>query len=251
MSTGDQLKFTEANGERCGYVDDAGNARERYALFVDGFGRSARSELDRLWPLKVGNKVEFNILDTTPVQPTDRYAQKHYHESFEVVRQQRVTVPAGTFDTFVVQWAEKEIGQHHDTSVAEGSLWYAPQVGYFVKSAVNIVNAIAADPYGGTQYASMTYEAAEVTAPDGSTPPDADTKPATASGPPPAPTAAPAVAKPATASGSPPAPAATPAASDAHASAADRLRALQQLLDQKLITPEEYQTRRKTILDSL
>jgi hypothetical protein len=31
----------------------------------------------------------------------------------------------------------------------------------------------------------------------------------------------------------------------------DRLRALKQLLDEKLITPDEYETRRKAILNSL
>ena len=221
-TTGEQLRFMETNGVRCSYVDGNGDTRELYALFVDGFGQAAKSNLDPLWPLRVGNRVEYDIVDTTPVQPTDRFAQRHYHETFEVLRQERITVPAGTFDTFVVQREEKEIGRHHDSNVAKVTLWYAPQVGCVVKSGAQVINANATDPYVVAQYEKMNYEAAEIALPDGNT-----------------------LATPA-----PLAPAA-PRLSGKAALTADRLITLKRLLDEKFITRQEYDQRRKAILDGL
>jgi hypothetical protein len=238
-STGRMFQFTEAKGSRCAYTDEGGNTRERYALFVDGFGQLARKEMDRLWPLSVGGRTDFDVVDMTPVQPTDRFSQRHFHESFVVTRQERVTLPAGRFDSFVVEWTETEIGRHHDKTEAVVTMWYAPQVGYVVKSSVRLVNANAADPYATTQYARMTYEATEVVMPNGQSLPVATGEP-TVKAPgseAPAPRTPPALA----------APAATPAP----ASPATRLKTLRRLLDQKLITPQEYETRRKAILDSL
>jgi hypothetical protein len=244
-STGDQLRFMEAKGERCSYTDNTGDTRERYALFVDGFGAAAKSDLDRLWPLQVGNNVEYDVIDATPVQSKDPFLQKHYHESFEVLRQERVTVPAGTFDTFVVEWSEAEIGRNFAKTAAKVTLWYAPQIGYFVKSSADIVSVNTSDPFATTQYAKMTYQVAEVVMPDG-TPIREDAKPAAAVTSAPSPPTAHAPTKAASSSS-----ASTPAASGTTASPADRLIALKRLLDEKVITRQEYDERRKVILDGL
>ncbi len=224
-STGEQFRFIDANGERCRYVDKNGDTRELYALLVDGFGQAAKTDLDRLWPLRVGNRVEYDIVDTTPVQPTDRFSQRHYHETFEVLRQERIAVPAGSFDAFVLQRQEKEIGRHHDTSVATVTMWYAPQVGSIVKSSVDIANMHADDPFAAAEYANMSYQAAEIVMPDGKI----------------------LTSQPAAVPGA--APVGTPSRSPA--SPADRLITLKRLLNEKLITKQEYEELRKAIIDGL
>ncbi|HKX07444.1 MAG TPA: hypothetical protein VJN67_04590 [Stellaceae bacterium] len=152
------FKFTNGTGFTCAYVDQDGTARERYAIFADGYSRLAKRDLDGLWPLRVGNRVEFRNADTnTP----NFLSRRDYDESFTVVRQEPVTVPAGTFDTFVIEWHETGFSQIY-RSDAIITLWYAPRSGYFVKSTVKVVDADARDPVAQTQYSGMDYEATEV-----------------------------------------------------------------------------------------
>jgi len=169
-STGRQYKFTQANGTRCGYVDENGMLHERYALFADASGRMARSEMEGLWPLRVGSKVEFDISEVATGQNpyTGKSAPRTYHERLEIVQQQSVTVAAGKFDAFVVEWREKQFSAA-GSGEAVITLWYAPQPGYFVKSSVQIINGNSPDdPYFEAQYSGMNYEATTVTMPEGS-----------------------------------------------------------------------------------
>jgi len=156
------FKFTTGEGFTCGYVDQGGTARARYAIFADGYGRLARHELDSLWPLRVGNRVQFHNIDAnTP----NFLSKRDYEESVAVVRQEPVTVPAGRFDTFVIEWRETGFSQIY-RSDAIITLWYAPRTGYVVKSAVKIVEQDPRDPLGASQYAGLDYEATEVVEPN-------------------------------------------------------------------------------------
>ena len=167
-STGQQYTFTQVNGMRCGYTDQNGVARERYAMFADGLGKSARQEMDAIWPLRIGNRIEFDVIDIQAGQDrysSDRMPTKSYQESFEIVRQESVTVPAGTFDTFVVEWREKQVPTGGGEALI--TFWYAPQVGYFVRSSVQIITDNALDPFFKAKYSGMDYEATTVTLPRG------------------------------------------------------------------------------------
>ena len=156
------LKFTTGEGFTCGYIDQGGTPRARYAIFADGYGRLARHELDGLWPLRVGNRVEFRNIDAN----TPNFLNKRdYEESFAVVRQEPVTVPAGRFDTFVIEWHETGFAQIYRSDVII-TFWYAPRTGYVVKSAVKIVDQDPRDPLGASQYAGLDYEATEVVQPN-------------------------------------------------------------------------------------
>jgi hypothetical protein len=228
-STGSQLRFGEANGLRCAYTDENGAKREQNALFSDAVGRLSTRELERLWPMKVGTIVTFNLMDNTPKGANDRLTQRSYEETFIVTRQERVTVPAGAFDTFVIEWREKGVSVTNKTE-ALITLWYAPRLGYVVKSTAQPVDADARDPYAMSIYEGMKYEATEIAMPNGETLPVAAGGTEKSGG---TPAASPATATPAS------------------ASPADRLKALNDLRDQKLITPEEYETRRKAILGEL
>jgi uncharacterized protein DUF3108 len=225
-SSGGQLTFAEANGLRCDYTDETGQKRERYALFADGYGPLARKEIDALWPLKVGKTVSFQVRETISVNYGGSAPDRQ--EDFVVNRQERVTVPAGTFDTFVIDWTEQETGPNPTGALV--TLWYAPGVGYVVKSSVHMLNNNEVKPYAEARYAGLTYDATEIAMPNGAPVPVATVQPV--------------VPKP-VAVNSP------TAASPAAGTPEERLRALQQLLDQKLITRQEYDTRRKAILDGL
>jgi hypothetical protein len=156
------LNFTSGDGFTCGYVDQGGTPRARYAIFADGYGRLAKRELDGLWPLKVGNRVEFRNIDAGTANALSR---RDYDESFAVVRQEAVTVPAGRFDTFVIEWRETGFSPIYRSN-AIVTLWYAPLTGYVVKSAVKIVDLDPRDPLGASQYAGLDYEATEVALPN-------------------------------------------------------------------------------------
>jgi len=165
-SAGQQYTFTQANGIRCGYTDENGAARERYALFADGLAKSARSDLDALWPLRIGKRIEFDVIDVSAGQDPygdSRALAKNYRESFEIVQQQSVTVPAGTFDTFVVEWREKQMSVGGGEALI--TLWYAPRTGYFVKSSVQIIRENALDPFFSAKYGGMNFEATTVAVP--------------------------------------------------------------------------------------
>jgi hypothetical protein len=129
-SGGRLFRFTDENGLRCGYTDETGDRHERYALVADAISRINKKDLDGLWPLKVGKTVEFSVFDATPRATADRPVVRNYQETFTVARQQRITVAAGTFDTFVVEWREKGSTPTNRTE-ALATLWYAPQVGYW------------------------------------------------------------------------------------------------------------------------
>ena len=163
------LKFVDGTGFRCNYLDESGASHQRYAVFVDGLGQFARKDLDGLWPVKVGNKVSFEIIEASPTatsaaKPNDPSGKEIYTEGFSVVGRESIKVPAGTFDTFVVEWREKAARSGTEAVIV---LWYAPKTGYVVKSAVRIVTASAVDPYATSRYSAMSYEVMEVTAPKG------------------------------------------------------------------------------------
>ena len=231
-STGGQLTFTDANGFRCGFTDETGQKHERYAVFVDGYGRLARKEVEGLWPLKVGNTVSFHVSDNGPVQVSDKYFARDLQETFSVGRQERITVPAGTFDTFVIDWTEQETGANPTGALT--TLWYSPSVGYVVKSSVHMLSTNDVSSASATRYVGMTYDTTEIAMPNGAPVPVATTQPVA-----PKPVSA---SNPATAN---------PVTAPASATPEERLQALKQLLDQKLITQDEYETRRKAILNSL
>jgi hypothetical protein len=98
-----------------------------------------------------------------------------------------------------------------------------------VKSSVQVLDADPNDPYATSAYDGPKNEATEIAMPNGQRLPTAMSEPALQT---------------------------TPAASDAPqagpaTTSEERLKTLQQLRDQNLITPEEYNARRKVILNEL
>lgn len=75
-----------------------------------------QSEVAPLWPLKVGNAVKFGAT----------YGSGVSTNTIRVVGYEKVTVPAGTFDAFVVQWNEDVV--HMDWHGIY-RYWITPEIG--------------------------------------------------------------------------------------------------------------------------
>ena len=76
--------------------------------------------LGQLFPLQAGKAVTF----------TRRWAGEAWLDRIEVVGTEKVTVPAGTFDTYVLLRSSELVGKDWR---AEQRTWYAPELGWIVK----------------------------------------------------------------------------------------------------------------------
>lgn len=178
---------------------------------------------ERLWPLEVGKRVQFDT-------DRDRVVRG---VRIEVVRTETITVPAGTFFTYVVETNERGVSGPVPGPAVTTTRWYAPEIGTIIRLRQR----------GVTQGSTSGWELLRITRPDGApmvVAPNLPTSPALSARPP-----------------SPPVPpAASPASPQATTSPntqdpATRLQVLKGLLDRGLITRDEYNSRREKILDSL
>jgi hypothetical protein len=101
---------------------DMGNKRDTtHALLTDGFGGAQfypPRDVEALWPLEVGKSTTFNV--TAGGSRTVRA---------RVLRTETITVPAGTFFTYVIE--RRDYGIDYGETIATN--WYAPSVGAVVK----------------------------------------------------------------------------------------------------------------------
>jgi hypothetical protein len=87
----------------------------------------------QFWPLQVGRSVTFNYGANSPLSVTTR-----------VLRTETITVPAGTFFTYVV---ERRTHPMNDFREDVATYWYAPSVGYPVKFVENKLSGASRRPY--------------------------------------------------------------------------------------------------------
>jgi hypothetical protein len=95
----------------------------------DGTASYSRSEVEKLWPLQLGKKVSVSMV----TQQGGRAL------SWDVVRAETITVPAGTFATYVIEKRERTSDDQYE---AVERMWYAPHVGYFAKYEQELVRGI-------------------------------------------------------------------------------------------------------------
>lgn len=120
-----------------------------YAFWRPGKGwvefKFDRAAIAKLWPLKVGNKARVAMrfgygLGKTVAAAKVRWKVTEIGEiHYRVLRRERVTVPAGTFDTFVIQRTRrfrKFDGKKFFSQRRVG--WLAPKLGYIVKQTLQI-----------------------------------------------------------------------------------------------------------------
>ncbi len=107
-------------------MDVNGRRQTSIAMLTDGLGSDQvypPGAPAQFWPLQVGNEVTFNYGAGAPLHVTAR-----------VLRTETVTVPAGTFFTYVV---ERRSHPSNDFSESVSTFWYAPSVGTVVKQVNN------------------------------------------------------------------------------------------------------------------
>lgn len=134
FDTGAVLTFGVANGFHCAYSDNYGRHGFKVAGFADD-DRLLDLGLARLWPLRVGSEQRFNaVLRFPPASAGYVTVQERY----TVLRRETVTVPAGTFDTVLVEWEEFS---NTDSGIYDGKrlFWYAPALSLSVKSTMTIM----------------------------------------------------------------------------------------------------------------
>ena len=95
----------------------------------EGTASYSRGEVEKLWPLQVGKNASVSMV----TQQGGRAL------SWDVVRAETITVPAGTFATYVIEKRERT---GDDAYEAVERMWYAPQIGYFAKYEQELVRGI-------------------------------------------------------------------------------------------------------------
>jgi hypothetical protein len=106
-------------------------------LMTDRYAQSVESQVGELWPISVGKTITFqgDLPSFYPGSPPSTY---HYRVVVE--RTETVTVPAGTFSTFVIKWTQRGLGKN--TFVGVQTLWWSPALGIPVKREVDIQQSI-------------------------------------------------------------------------------------------------------------
>ena len=120
---------TSSDGWRVRFTDNQGRQAERVGLFLTSDPAEplevAPAALDSLWPLELGRELAFRV---------KRGPETHRWE-FRVMAGERVTVPAGTFETVVVQGvqAPELVRSPQTAATVLNSWWYAPSVNAVVR----------------------------------------------------------------------------------------------------------------------
>ncbi len=215
VTTGDTYRVESVNGFDAVMRNlRTGNRFGVHALVLAGSSVGNVLQYDRaapesLWPLSVGKSTSFDAHREHQV----------WQVEVSVTGTERVVVPAGTFDTFVIQKRERGIG--HNSYRGTTTYWYAPIVGSPVKYE-QVVES---------QNNRIAWELKQLAYPAGYVAPQEAQKKQV-------PTTTPTVRPPGTEQ---------PESADP----VERLEQLKRLYDRKLITPDEFNAKRRAILDSL
>ena len=108
-----------------------------WSAFID-------NHVERIWPLQIGKEIGFTFQGRSSRQAggIDADTPYWYVEKIVVARKERLTVPAGTFDTWVI---EDRQGVARGRVAAVRTYWYAPEVGFAIKFRLHIAHGIGND----------------------------------------------------------------------------------------------------------
>jgi hypothetical protein len=107
----------------------------------------SRREVESLWPLQTGKRASTDMITQ----------QGGRNLRWEVPRTETITVPAGTFPTYVVEKRERS---SDDLYAATERWWYAPQLGFPVKYEQELTRGI--DKRAPWELVSIRYPGAPV-----------------------------------------------------------------------------------------
>jgi clan AA aspartic protease (TIGR02281 family) len=170
FSDGGSLTFTTQEGLTCQARTNKGSLVSQFlGLAVPGSDLE-KNHGERLFPWRVGNQIDFMTSGTTANATGDLVTtvkDVYFDNTIKVVGQEKLTTPAGSFDTFVVEWHRQVKGRWSGTWLT--TVWFAPELGYVIKSKHETRQG-----YGP----ETSYEIASIALPKGSTAPAARATPA-------------------------------------------------------------------------
>jgi hypothetical protein len=118
-----------SDGWRVRFADDSGRQATHVAVFITDDPKQASTidsaALAGLWPLETGKQA-------TVMMRAGSYTSRWM---FHVMGQQQVAVPAGTFDTYVVQAVQRpeDFTDPKKQTIFAFTWWYAPTIAAVVK----------------------------------------------------------------------------------------------------------------------
>ena len=121
---GFQDRITGGNGIVTRYVDDANRAGARFGVFFNDNPSEPltynRESVRALFPLRLGKKTSFTVAR----------GDLQWTFTARVVDTERITTPAGTFDTWVVETIETPKRTRDPAMVKTriSTFWYAPSI---------------------------------------------------------------------------------------------------------------------------
>jgi Protein of unknown function (DUF3108) len=102
-------------------------------VMPDRYAKSMGPQMAKIWPLEVGKSTSFQR-DLPTYRGT---ANSTFQNELTVEKAETVTVPAGTFSTFVIKWRSRGLG--FNTSDVVQTIWWSPALGFPVKREARIV----------------------------------------------------------------------------------------------------------------
>jgi hypothetical protein len=117
----------------------------RYAAFQNNLNSSnepitfPKDKLDALWPLAVGKETSYQW-------NTARFAGVF---AYKVARMEEVSVPAGKYQTYVIEIQERGVGGN--TFSADEIRWFAPEIGVAVKTQYRVTGGRNAGSSSATE----------------------------------------------------------------------------------------------------
>lgn len=124
-SLGGYVEVVDVIGPVIVTANNAGLISNRIGLFLTPddleIAEFDAAPLERLWPLRVRNTATVNVV----------VGEMTWRDTIKVLRAEKISVPAGTFDTFVVERREQSHGKGNDE--ATSTYWFAPSVGFWIK----------------------------------------------------------------------------------------------------------------------
>lgn len=134
-SDGGQLTITEVKGLAVFGENATGKPLYSYGRIIPSpHYRFDQSKVDGLWPLKVGKSV---TIDTSGTTGDGRSASWDF--IVQVLQIETVTVPTGTYDTFVIEIVQKGTSGGGKGYTGKTTSWYAPSVGVGVKFTFEVL----------------------------------------------------------------------------------------------------------------
>jgi hypothetical protein len=129
LTTGGYLELDSTEGTVIRTVNPGYGVQPWFAAcYVPGRGSQIEdpAAIDALWPLAVGKQVSWR----------SQRQQFEWQHRLRVARRETVTVPAGAFETWVIEHDEKGLTHDHHTV---DECYYAPELGFAVKKTQRLL----------------------------------------------------------------------------------------------------------------